>query len=617
MIRARMIHRNTTRQTMVGWLRLARAFRAEMAREQRLMWISAVTVLGGVLFRILEPWPLKFIYNAVFLKHQYGLSLTLLRGLGTEAQVAIYAVSMIAITGLAATFEYLSTVAMGVAASRILADIRGKLFRHLANLSISFHGRNRTGDLVTHVTYDVDRMREVIVSSLLPFLTNVLTLIAMVGVMFWMNWTLGCIVAVAFPVFFFVVNRLTARIKEIARVQRVREGAVASTTAETIGSIRIVQALSLQTKFMDIFSIANRKSLQAGNQVQQLSAGMERSVDLLATSTAALVLWFGVHNVLEGRLTPGDLIVFANYLRIGFKPIRQLAKYLGQIARALASGDRILELLATPLEIQDGVDSLPAPPFAGHIRFENVSFEYEKQRVALRNVSFEVKPGQKAVLVGPSGSGKSTIASLLLRLHDPQEGRILIDGRDIRVYTIESLRSQISIVMQDSPLFALSVRDNIAFGATGGSSQEITEAARIANAHDFIVHLPQQYDTVLGERGATLSGGQRQRVAIARAAIRQAPIIILDEPTTGLDRKNEREVSAALDRVSDKSTTLLITHDLQPAQNADLVLFLSEGRIVERGTHHGLMALDREYAAMVHRQKLCNLHGEVACACNA
>jgi ATP-binding cassette subfamily B protein len=246
-----------------------------------------------------------------------------------------------------------------------------------------------------------------------------------------------------------------------------------------------------------------------------------------------------------------------------------------------------------------------------------VSFEYEPQRVALRNVSFEVKPGQKAVLVGPSGSGKSTIASLLLRLHDPQEGRILIDGRDIRAYTIESLRSQISIVMQDSPLFALSVRDNIAFGATGRSSQEITEAARIANAHDFITQLPQQYDTVLGERGATLSGGQRQRVAIARAAIRQAPIIVLDEPTTGLDRRNEREVSAALDRLSDKSTTLLITHDLQPAQDADLVLFLSEGRIVERGTHQNLMALDREYAAMVHRQKLCNLHGEVACACNA
>jgi ATP-binding cassette subfamily B protein len=458
-------------------------------------------------------------------------------------------------------------------------------------------------------------MREVTVSSLLPFLVNVLTLTAMLGVMVWMNWKLGCIVAVVFPVFFLAVDRLMTRIKEVAREQRRREGSVASATAETIGSIRTVQALSLQSRFMDIFSVANRRSLQAGNKAQQLSAGLERVIDLLATSTTALVLWFGVRNVLKGQLTPGDLIVFTTYLRTGFKPIRQLAKYLGQIARALASGDRILGLLTTPLEIKDEADAVVAPPFKGHILFENVSFEYEPQRVALRNVSFEVKPGQKAVLVGPSGSGKSTIASLLLRLHDPCEGRILIDGKDIRSYTLESLRSQISIVMQDSPLFALSVQDNIALGKTSGTPQEVIQAAQIANAHDFVIRMPRQYDTVLGERGATLSGGQRQRIAIARAAIRQAPIIILDEPTTGLDRKNEQEVSAALDRLSEDSTTLLITHDLRSAEHADLVLFLSEGRIVESGTHESLMSLDREFAAMVHRRKLW-VHGEVACARN-
>jgi len=444
----------------------------------------------------------------------------------------------------------------------------------------------------------------------------VLTLTAMLGVMLWMNWKLGCIVAVVFPVFFLAVDRLMARIKEVAREQRRREGSVASATAETIGSIRTVQALSLQSRFMDIFSIANRRSLQAGNKAQQLSAGLERVIDLLATSTTALVLWFGVRNVFRGQLTPGDLIVFTTYLRTGFKPIRQLAKYLGQIARALASGDRIVSLLNTPLEIKDEPDAVLAPPLKGHIVFENVSFEYEPQRVALRNVSFEVKPGQKVVLAGSSGSGKSTIASLLLRLHDPCEGRILIDGKDIRSYTLESLRSQISIVMQDSPLFALSVRDNIALGKTSGTPQEVIQAAQIANAHDFVIRMPKQYDTVLGERGATLSGGQRQRIAIARAAIRRAPIVILDEPTTGLDRKNEAEVSAALDRLSEDSTTLLITHDLRLAEHTDLVLFLSEGRIVESGTHESLMSLDREFAAMVHSRKLCNLHGEAACACN-
>jgi len=605
------------RRTVGGWIALIRAFHPEIARARQLIWISAAAVLGGVVLRLLEPWPLKFIYNALFLGHKHGLSLALLQSLSPELQVAIFTASMVVITGLAATFEYVSTVTMGVAASRILADIRGNLFRHLADLSVSFHGRNRTGDLITHVTYDVDRMREVTVSSLLPFLVNVLTLTAMLGVMLWMNWKLGCIVAVVFPVFFLAVDRLMGRIKDVAREQRRREGSVATATAETIGSIRIVQALSLQSRFMDIFSVANRRSFQAGNKAQQLSAGLERVIDLLATSTTAVVLWFGVRNVFDGQLTPGDLIVFTNYLRTGFKPIRQLAKYLGQIARALASGDRILGLLGTPLEIKDEADAMVAPPFKGHIRFENVSFEYEPHRGALRNVSFEVKPGQKAVLTGPSGSGKSTIASLLLRLHDPCEGRILIDGRDIRTYTLESLRSQISIVMQDSPLFALSVRDNIALGKTHSSPQEVIQAARIANAHDFIMQMPKHYDTVLGERGATLSGGQRQRIAIARAAIRKAPVIILDEPTTGLDRKNEREVSAALDSLSRGSTTVLITHDLQAAQEADSIFFLMDGRIVESGTHQSLMTLDREYAAMVRRRKFGTLGGEVACASNA
>jgi ATP-binding cassette subfamily B protein len=612
-----MIRRKTTRDSYAIALRLVRTLHEEIVREKSLLFASAATVLAAVAFRVLEPWPLKFIYDSIFHAKQHSLPLAALRNLSPQAVVAISAASMIAITALAGTFDYASSVSMARAASQILAEIRGRLFRHLANLSVSFHGRNKTGDLITHVTYDIDRMREVTVSSLLPFLTNTLTLTAMVVVMLWMNWQLGCLVLVAFPLFFAAVYRLSKRIKEVAREQRRREGAIASTTAETITSIRTVQALSLQGRFLDVFSIANKKSLQAGNRVQELAAGLERTVDLLATSTTAVVLWFGVHKVLHDRLTPGDLIVFVNYLRVAFKPIRQLAKYLGQMAKALASGDHILALLGTTVEIEDKPHSTPASPFLGHICFENVSFTYESGTAVLRNISFEVEPGQRVVLVGPSGSGKSTLASLLLRFHDPVNGRILIDGRDIRDYTLESLRCQISIVMQDSPLFAVSVHDNIAFGTAAASREQVVFAARLANAHDFIRQMPRQYDSVVGEHGSTLSGGQRQRIAIARAAIRQAPIIILDEPTTGLDRKNEREVTAALNRLSAGHTTLLITHDLQAAQDADLVLFLCDGRVRERGTHESLMALDGEYAAMFNRQSVWNSHKEKVCALNA
>jgi ATP-binding cassette subfamily B protein len=314
------------------------------------------------------------------------------------------------------------------------------------------------------------------------------------------------------------------------------------------------------------------------------------------------VVWRGAQLVLQGRVTPGDLIVFTNYLKVAFKPMRQLAKYTGQISKATVSGERIVDLLDRVPEIRDARGVMVAPEFPGAVRLENVSFGYHTTQGILRNVSFKIQPGQHVAIVGPSGSGKSTLANLLLRFYDPLEGRIQIDGHDIREYTLESLRRQISIVLQDTVLFGTTVRENIAYGCLGVANWEIERAAKLANAHDFILKLPQGYNTVLGERGATLSGGQRQRISIARAAVRQAPIVILDEPTTGLDNESERVVSDALERLTQGRTTVLITHNLRAAEKADQAFYVENGAILERGTHPELIQLNGKYAKMYRLQ---------------
>lgn len=593
------------KQSISGISRIIRHFLPQIRPQSRLIAISFLALLAETGLRLLEPLPLKFIFDEIIYKgfQVESLKVPFLDSLNSFGLLTVLAFGLVAIAVLKGTMAYVSTAGMAVAATRIMSEVRANLYSHLQSLSLSFHSQAKTGDLITRVTYDVERLREVTVIAALPLLTNILTMTGMLCVMMWLNIQLALIAITIFPLFLITTAIMSKKIHKVAKKQRKREGAMAANAAEAIGAIKVVQALSLQSRLEKTFAKQNQKSLNESAQTQKLKAGQERTVEILVAIATSIVLWRGVQLVILRIVTPGDLLVFITYLKVAFKPMRQLAKYIGQIAKAIASGERIVSLLEIVPEVIDTPWAYPAGPFRGVVEFRDVSFAYQHEENTLQDISLRALPGQKIALVGASGGGKSTLVSLLLRLYDPQQGQILIDGNDIKDYTLESLRSQISIVLQESILFAASIRDNIAYGCVDATEKEIIMAARLANAHDFIMKLPDGYDTIVGERGGTLSGGQRQRIAIARAAIRNAPIVILDEPTVGLDNRSEKNVTEALDRLTESSTTFLITHDLKTAQNSDRIYYLEGGKILESGTHQQLMRRGKHYATLYRLQQ--------------
>jgi ATP-binding cassette, subfamily B, bacterial len=594
------------KQGLSGINRIVKHFLPQIRQQGGLLTISFLALLAETGLHILEPWPLKFIFDEIIFKefNVARLEVPLLDNFNVLGLLTLLVTSLVIIALLRGTMAYISTAGMAVAATKVLSEIRANLYSHIQSLSLSFHNKAKTGDLITRVTYDIERLREVTVVAALPLLTNSLTMVGMLAVMMWLNLQLSLIAVVIFPLFLITTATMSKRIHQVAKKQRKREGVMAATAAEAIGAIKVVQALSLQSMLEKTFAKQNQKSLNESAQTQKLRAGQERTVEVLVAIATAFVLWRGVQLVMEGSVTPGDLLVFITYLKVAFKPMRQLAKYIGQIAKAIASGERVVDLLEIVPEVRDSKWAYNAHSFQGMVEFRGVSFAYENQLNTLNDISLSVLPGKKVALVGASGGGKSTLASLLLRLYDPIEGQVLIDGHDIREYTLDSLRKQISIVLQDSILFATTIRDNIAYGCVEATEEQIIAAARLANAHDFIMKLPQGYDTVVGERGATLSGGQRQRIAIARAAVRNSAIVILDEPTTGLDKKNEAEVDRALTRLIRGKTAFWISHNLRATQTADLILYIEGGRVLEQGTHHQLMKLGGHYAALYSLQNL-------------
>jgi ATP-binding cassette, subfamily B, bacterial len=569
--------------------------------------IALAAVLGETVTDVLEPWPIKVVVdNVLQSKKLPGLLGSTVSGLfGTNPYAmlnfAIAAVALIAVVGaLSSYFEKYLTTSIS---QWVGHDLRRTLYQHIQRLSLSEHDQSRSGDLITRVTSDIEAVQDFINSALLGMLVNVMTLVGMIGVMFYLDWRFTLIALSISPVLFVVVYHFTRRIKKASRNVRQKEGELLSIVQEVLTSIRVVQAFTREDYEQKRFDSESLANVEAGLQARSIKATLTPVVEVIVAIGTCLVLGYGARLALTGRLSAGVLIVFLLYLGKMYKPMRDLSKMTDTVSKAVVGFERIKEVLDMDSAIRDMRGAKRAPKFKGRISFDHVTFSYGEKEV-LKDVSFEIKPGQVAAIVGPSGTGKTTLVSLIPRFYDPIRGKVCIDGTDVRQYKLKSLRDQISFVLQETLLFRATIWENIAYGRPDASPAAIRRAAELADATEFIDAMPDGYDTMVGERGVTLSGGQRQRIAIARAIIRDTPILVLDEPTTGLDSAAEQSVTAALERLMKDRTSVVIAHHLNSIRHADVIFVVKDAELVEQGTHEALLKQEGVYAELHRMQTL-------------
>ncbi len=568
--------------------------------HSKALGLGLLAVLGEGAASLLEPWPLKIVFDNVLKpKPIHGwLNLLILRRFGTSnlsiLEFAAAAVLAIAVLGAVSSYaeKYLATST----GQWVAHDLRQVLYSHVQRLSLAYHDRKQTGDLISRVTSDIEAIHSFITSGLLGVVVDSLTLVGMVAVMFYINWRFTLIALSVVPVLFLVVFTYTRRIKKASREVRKKEGEIVSVIEEVLSSIRVVKAFAREEYELRRLEEESLENVEIALRARSLKAKLFPLVEVIVAVGTCLVLWFGVRMVLAGSLSAGSLIVFVLYLGKMYKPMQDLSKMTDAYTKAAVGLERIREVLDTGREVDDLPGALRAPRFRGRIDLEHVGFSYTPGYPVLRDINLRVDAGQVAALVGPTGAGKTTIISLIPRFYDPDSGIVKIDGHNVRRYTQKSLRQQISLVLQETLLFHLPVWQNIAYGKPDASRAQILRAAELANAREFIEKLPDGYNTMVGERGITLSGGQRQRIAIARAIIRDSPILLLDEPSSGLDASSEKLVFEALDRLMERKTTIVIAHRLSTIRRADIIFVVADGSIVEQGTHDELLDLNGLYA---------------------
>ena len=588
-------------------LRVYRAFARHYRPYRGRLAIALLCLVGSVTSAMLAPWPLKLILDRVILgkpfKHGFEFLNPMLAH-DASLLLGLLACSVVVLAALEAVFSYVNKYWASGTGDRMSADIRERVFAHLQRLSLSLDESLQSGELIYLVTTDTRAMKNLLIDFPQDFLQRMLTIVAYSAMMLALDWRLGLLALCTAPLVSFLTQRFGPGMQRAIRQMREQESELASIAAENVASMAVIQAYGQEGNERDRFNAENQGSLESQMQALRLHRLYGRLVDLLVASATTAVLYFGGRFALRGDIPPGTLVVFVAYLREIHAAFEKFSLLFLGLARSMVSGERLMALVGRDIVVKDEPGAVPAPPLHGHIEFRNVSFSYREGQDVLRDVSFTIQPGQTVALAGPSGAGKSTLLGLLLRFHDPEQGQVLVDGTDVRRYTLASLREQVTVLLQDAKLFHQSVADNIAFGRKDATRADVERAARDAEAHEFILRLPQGYDTVMAERGDDFSGGQRQRINIARAMIRSTPIVILDEPLAGLDALAERRLRSALRRLATERTTFIVAHKISSLARADVVLVLEGGQLVGRGTHAELLETCTTYREFYELQRV-------------
>ena len=510
--------------------------------------------------------------------------------------------SIVLIFGLKAVTTYFQRYLMNEAGQRAVMDIRTALYDHMQRMSLAKIYSSRVGELMSRITNDVAVLQNIVTSTVVDLLFNFLTFLGMFAFIVYLNWKLTCLIVLVLPVVGFLLSFASKKLRKAGHNVQEHLADITATAQEAFSAIRVVRSFATEDMELKRFETASRENYEALMSAVSIQGILAGVIEEFLIAALAVVFWFGGQSVIDGSLTPGELISFIGYIAFMVQPIRSVMNQMGTLQTGIASAERICDMLEAPVEQSQSNEGLSPGRLKGAVKFEGVSFSYDDGQEVLRGIDLDVRAGEKIAIVGATGSGKSTFADLIPRFYDPTEGRILIDGQDIRTLNLKELRRQIGIVPQECVLMKGSVAFNIAYGLDDAGISKIIEAAEIADIAGFIEGLPDKYETEIGERGVTLSGGQRQRIAIARAVIRDPRILILDEATSSLDIAVEQAVQKAINQAMRGRTSFIIAHRLTTIREADRILVLEGGKFTQSGTHDELLRAGGLYADLYRMQ---------------